>query len=74
MINENLRLIQSFKEEVESAGSPRVWFAVVVILNVGLMRSFLIYLALRKRRASEEMQRTIDKYSLTEEGQKPEEG
>jgi len=72
MNSENLRSVQSFKEEVESAGSPRVWFAAGVILNVGQMGSFLLYLTLRRRRASEEMQRTIDKYSLTEDGQKRE--
>jgi len=69
-----LRSIQSFKEEVESAGSHRIWFAAGVILNVDLMGSFLLYMALRRRRASEEMQRTIDKYSLTDDGQKPEGG
>jgi len=74
MNSENLRSIQSFKEKVESAGSPRVWFAAGVILNVGLMGSFLLYLALRRRRTCEEMQRTIHKYILTEDGQKPEGG
>lgn len=37
--NESSRSIQTFKKEVKSAGSPRLWFADGVIVTVGLIDS-----------------------------------
>jgi len=74
MNNENLLSIQSFKDDMESEGSPKLWFVAGVVLNVGLIGSFALYLALRRRRASREIQRTIDTFNMTEDGHKPEGG
>jgi len=74
MNNENLLSIQSFKDDVESEGSPKLWFVAGVVLNIGLIGSFALYLALRRRRASMEIQRTIDTFNMTEDGHKLEGG
>jgi len=68
MNNDNLRFIQGFKDEVDAAGSPKLWFVAGVVLNVGLIGSLILFLALRKRRASAEIQQTIDKLNITEDG------
>nr|ABQ84941.1 env [Drosophila melanogaster] len=74
MSNENLHSIQNLMDDVESEGSPRLWFVAGVVLNFGLIGSLALYLALRRRRASREIQRTIDTFNMTEDGHKLEGG
>lgn len=74
MSNENLHSIQNLMNDVESEGSPRLWFVAGVVLNFGLIGSLVLYLALRRRRASREIQRTIDTFNMTEDGHKLEGG
>nr|AAA28601.1 ORF3 [Drosophila virilis] len=64
----NLLSIRDFREEVVAAGSPKFWFAIGAVLNVGLIGSFFLFLVLRKRRASMQMQKAIDKYDMPEDG------
>jgi len=74
MNNENLLPIHGFKDDVESEGPPKLWFVAGVVLNIGLIGSFALYLALRRRRGSMEIQRTNDTFNMTEDGHKFEGG
>jgi len=74
MSNENLRSIQEVKEDIDNAGSPKLWFAVGAILNVGLIASLILVQAIRKRRASIKIQSVIDNFNMTEDGHKLEGG
>lgn len=68
MNNQYLRIIEDFKKEVEIAGSPKTWFAIGVGLSVILFGSLLLFQVIRRRRDSIEVQKAIDKFSVTEDG------
>lgn len=70
MSNENLRSIQEVKEDIDNAGSPKLWFTGGVILNVGLIASLILVQAIRKRRASIKIQGVIDNFNMAEDGHK----
>jgi len=74
MSNNNIRFIQGFNYELDGAGYPKLWFVAGVILNIGLIDSFIFFLALRRKQAFIKIQRAIDKLNTTEDGLKSEEG
>lgn len=71
---DNLQSIMDFKEEVIAAGSPKYWFAVGAVLNVGLICSFILFMVLRRRRASLKIQKALDNFNMTEDGHHSEGG
>jgi len=66
--NENLEVIQGLKEEVKSAGTTDIWFAVGVGISVFISCSILLILVPRRRRDAREIQQVVDKFQMTEDG------
>jgi len=63
-----LEVIQGLKEEVKSAGTTDIWFAVGVGISVFISCSILLILVPRRRRDAREIQQVVDKFQMTEDG------
>jgi len=70
----NIKTIQRFKDEFESNGNIKVWFAAGVGLGVIFSLSLLRCQKLRRRRDSMEIQMAISKLNMTEDSHDSEGG
>jgi len=49
MSNNNIRFIQGFNYELDRAGYPKLWFVPGVILNIGLIDSFIFFFGIKEK-------------------------